>query len=89
MSKKAFSQLTIFLCNKYTCLRKATALRTYEALTLYGEDMDLPEEDLANVLKVLNDTDWEQPVAVLRPIRDHLRELMDIRAPILQKKAPT
>ncbi|XP_043272300.1 tubulin-specific chaperone D [Venturia canescens] len=87
VSKKAFSQLSVFLCNKYKCLRKATAIRLYEALTLYGEDMDLPEEDLSKILTELNATDWEQSVTVLRPIRNNLCKLMNVDVPVMQKKA--
>ncbi|EZA56576.1 Tubulin-specific chaperone D [Ooceraea biroi] len=86
VAKRAFCQLSIFLCHKYTCLRKTTALRTYEALTLYGEEMDVAEEDLANILVQLNATDWEQPIVDLRPIRNHLCELMKVPAPVLQIK---
>lgn len=72
------------MCHKYTSLRKTTALRIYEALTLYGEDIDIAEEDLANILAKLNATDWEQPIADLRPIRNHLCELMKVPAPVLK-----
>ncbi|XP_014470324.1 PREDICTED: tubulin-specific chaperone D [Dinoponera quadriceps] len=87
VAKRAFCQLSIFLCHKYTCLRKTTAIRTYEALTLYGEEMDITEEDLANILTKLNATDWEQPIADLRPIRNQLCELMKVPAPVLQIKS--
>lgn len=87
VSKKAFAHLSLYLCNKYKYLRKATATRIYEALTLYGEDMDISEEDLANLLMELNATDWEKPVEDLRPIRNHLCELMKVPAPTLQTKA--
>ncbi|EFN80055.1 Tubulin-specific chaperone D [Harpegnathos saltator] len=87
IAKRAFCQLSIFLCHKYTCLRKTTAVRTYEALTLYGEEMDITEEDLADILTKLNATDWEQPITDLRPIRNHLCELMKVPAPVLQMKS--
>ncbi|XP_036146859.1 tubulin-specific chaperone D isoform X2 [Monomorium pharaonis] len=87
VAKRAFCQLSIFLCHKYTSLRRTTAIRTYEALTLYGEEMDIAEEDLANVLAKLNATDWEQPIEDLRPIRNNLCELMKVPAPVLQTKS--
>lgn len=87
VAKRAFCQLSIFLCHKYTSLRKTTAIRTYEALTLYGEEMDIAEEDLANILTKLNATDWEQPIPDLRPIRNNLCELMKVSAPVLQTKS--
>ncbi|EFN69536.1 Tubulin-specific chaperone D [Camponotus floridanus] len=87
VAERAFCQLSIFLCHKYTSLRKTTAIRIYEALTLYGEEIDITEEDLTNILTILNATDWEQPIADLRPIRNHLCELMKVPAPVLQIKS--
>lgn len=87
VSKQAFAHLSLYLCNKYKYLRKATATRIYETLTLYGEDMDISEEDLTILLNELNETDWEKPVEELRPIRNHLCELMKVPAPTIQKKA--
>ncbi|KAK9304251.1 hypothetical protein QLX08_004253 [Tetragonisca angustula] len=86
VAKRAFCQLSIFLCHKYKCIRKVAAIRTYEALTLYGEEMDLPERDLIKILTELNVTDWEQSVSELRPIRNQLCDLMNVPAPILQNK---
>lgn len=86
IAKRAFCQLSIFLCHKYKCIRKVAAIKTYEALTLYGEDMDLPEQDLFKILTELNVTDWERSVSELRPIRNDLCELMKVPAPILQTK---
>lgn len=48
--------------------------------------MDLPEEDLIQILTELNITDWEQSISELRPIRNHLCDLMKVPAPILQNK---
>ncbi|XP_031838123.1 tubulin folding cofactor D [Nomia melanderi] len=84
--KRAFCQLSIFLCHKYKCIRKVAATRTYEALTLYGEEMDLTEQNLMQILTELNVTDWEKSVSELRPIRNHLCELMEVPTPILQNK---
>ncbi|XP_076750514.1 tubulin folding cofactor D [Xylocopa sonorina] len=86
VAKRAFCQLSIFLCHKYKCIRKVAATKTYEALTLYGEEMDLSEKDLMEILTQLNVTDWEQSVSELRPIRNHLCDLMKVPAPILQNK---
>ncbi|XP_063977643.1 tubulin-specific chaperone D [Diachasmimorpha longicaudata] len=87
VGKQAFTQLSILLCNKYQCIRKVTATRLYEAFTLYGEDMDLPDENLSNILTELNETDWEQPLEIVRPKRNHLCELMDVAIPVMKKRA--
>ncbi|XP_076298707.1 tubulin folding cofactor D [Lasioglossum baleicum] len=86
VGKRAFCQLSIFLCHKYKCIRKVAAIKTYEALTLYGEEMDLSEQNLFKILTELNVTDWERPVNELRPIRNQLCELMEVPTPILQNK---
>lgn len=49
--------------------------------------MDITEEGLANILTKLNATDWEQSITDLRPIRNHLCELMQVPAPVLQIKS--
>lgn len=86
VGKQAFLQLSIMLCSKFQGIRKATAIRMYEALILYGEDMDLSEENLTSLLAELNGTSWEQSVDILRPKRNHLCELMDVAPPVLVKK---
>ncbi|CAK9822126.1 Tubulin-specific chaperone D [Anthophora retusa] len=86
VSKRAFCQLSIFLCHKYKCIRKVAATKTYEALTLYGEEVDVPEQNLSKILIELNVTDWEQSVSELRPIRNQLCDLMKVPVPILQTK---
>lgn len=77
----------MLLCIRYQAIRKTTALRLYEALTLYGEDMDVADEDLMIILTQLNATDWEQSVEQLRPIRNHFCQLMKVPAPVPQKKS--
>ncbi|XP_008554133.1 tubulin-specific chaperone D [Microplitis demolitor] len=86
VSKQAFVQLSILLCNKFQAIRKTTALRLYEALTLYGEDMDIKEDNLADVLSGLNETDWGKSPDELRPIRNHFCELLNVSPPVKLKE---
>lgn len=85
VSKGAFSQLSICLCHKFKFVRKATASRLYESLTLYGDEMDISEEDLALLLTQLNTVDWERPVEELRPIRNKLCEIMKCPIPVIKQ----
>lgn len=89
VSKGAFSQLSIYLCHKFKYVRKATASRLYESLTLYGDEMDISEVELATLLTQLNTIDWEQPVEELRPIRNQLCEIMKCPVPMLRQKSKT
>ena len=86
VSKGAFSQLSIYLCHKFKYVRKATASRLYECLTLYGDEMDISEEELSVLLTQLNTVDWEKPVEELRPIRNQLCEIMKCPAPTMRQK---
>lgn len=86
VSKGAFSQLSIYLCHKFKFVRKATASRLYESLTLYGDEMEMTEDELAVLLTQLNTIDWEKPVEELRPIRNQLCEIMKCPAPMLRQK---
>lgn len=40
------------------------------------------------VMSILADTDWEIDVSELRPIRNELCDLMDIRRPVMKQKNP-
>ncbi|XP_069674548.1 tubulin-specific chaperone D [Periplaneta americana] len=81
VSKRSLVQLCILLCNRFLWVRKTTASKLYEALMLYGEDSVIPEENLDEVMTVLSDTNWEQEVEVVRPIRNQLCTLMGIPIP--------
>ncbi|CAD6212668.1 GSCOCG00011035001-RA-CDS [Cotesia congregata] len=86
VGKQAFVQLSILLCNKFQVIRKTTALRLYEALTLYGEDMDIKEDNLSEILSGLNETDWGKSPDTLRPIRNNFCKLADVNPPIKMKE---
>lgn len=48
--------------------------------------MDIPEENMKTILSELNATDWEGSANELRPIRNHLCELMGVPAPVIMKQ---
>ncbi|GLG98265.1 Tubulin-specific chaperone D [Gryllus bimaculatus] len=81
VSKGALVQLSIFLCSYYLTVRRATAAKLYESLLLYGDESIIPEENLDEVMTVLSETDWEDEVANVKPIRNSLCGLMNIPVP--------
>ncbi|XP_072939375.1 tubulin-specific chaperone D [Epargyreus clarus] len=85
---RALGQLVIYLCYADRYVRRCAAARLYEALTLYGDVCALPQEDLDQVMSVLADTDWERDVSELRPIRNEICDLMNIKRPVMKQKAP-
>ncbi|KAH9638460.1 hypothetical protein HF086_016785 [Spodoptera exigua] len=72
---RSLGQLVIYLCYADRYVRRCAAARLYEALTLYGD-----------IMSVLAETDWEREVAELRPIRNELCDLMDIKRPVMKQK---
>lgn len=79
-------QLSILLCHRHTYIRKQTSARLYEALLVYGESSSIPIENLDDVMTLLSDTNWEESVETVRPIRNRLCELMGVRVPIMKTK---
>lgn len=83
VSKRAISQLSILLCNSYLAVRRATSSKLYESLLVYGEDCVPSEENLEEIMTLLSETDWEQDVKIVKPVRNKLCELFGIRVPVV------
>jgi len=84
--KKCLVQLSIFLCHKFPRVRKSTAEKMYEALLTFTENEIVPEENLEAVMELLSDTQWDDCVDTLRPIRNKVCELSGVPAPTVLKK---
>lgn len=79
-------QLSILLCHRQTYVRKSTSTRLYESLLVYGENSIIPPENLDEIMNLLGNTNWEDPVDVVKPVRNDLCSLMKIRVPVPKKK---
>ncbi|CAG9802319.1 unnamed protein product [Chironomus riparius] len=79
---KIFTKMGVFLGLTHVHIRKSAALKLYEAMLLYGDTTDVPEENLEEILNTLMDTDWSQPLNEVRPIRNHLCDLLNVKAPV-------
>ncbi|XP_072036691.1 tubulin-specific chaperone D-like isoform X1 [Amphiura filiformis] len=84
--KKSLTQLLIFLCHKYPKVRKTTANKLYETLLVY-DDVVEEEEKQDQVLGVLSETKWDEPVETVRPLRNQLCDMMDVPRPVPKTKA--
>lgn len=72
----------IFLGLTHVHIRKSAALKLYEAMLLYGDTTDVTEANLEEILNILMDTDWARPLNEVRPIRNHLCDLLNVKAPV-------
>ncbi|KAL0832793.1 hypothetical protein ABMA28_000957 [Loxostege sticticalis] len=89
VSSKSLGQLVIYLCYADRYVRRCAAARLYEALTLYGDVCSVPADNIDQVMTVLAETDWEKDVTELRPIRNDLCDLMNIKRPVMKQKNPS
>ncbi|XP_063705548.1 tubulin-specific chaperone D [Culicoides brevitarsis] len=86
---RVLAKLTFFLGLTHVHVRKSTAIKLYEALVIHGDTCEsIPEENLEAILEILSDTDWGQPLTEVRPIRNNLCELLNIKPPVAAT-APT
>ncbi|XP_077980737.1 tubulin-specific chaperone D-like [Glandiceps talaboti] len=83
--KKALFQLIVFLCHKYPKIRKTTANKFYESILTYDDIVDV--EKLDEVLIILSETQWDEAVKDVRPIRNNLCDLMGISRPVMKAGA--
>jgi tubulin-specific chaperone D len=72
----------IFLGLSIVHIRKTAALKLYEAMLLYGDTTGVPEENLDEILNTLMDSDWSIPLNEVRPIRNHICDLLGVKPPI-------
>ncbi|XP_067133607.1 tubulin-specific chaperone D [Centruroides vittatus] len=84
ISQRSLSYLTIFLCHRFPRVRKVTAGKIYEALLSY--ENVVPESSLDEAMNILSDTNWDDSVNTLRPIRNNFCELCGISPPKIVKK---
>lgn len=74
----------IFLGITHVHIRKTAALKLYEAILLYGDTTDVPEENLDEISNLLMDFDWTQSLTEVRPMRNQLCELLGVKPPLAQ-----
>ncbi|XP_014679092.1 PREDICTED: tubulin-specific chaperone D-like, partial [Priapulus caudatus] len=75
----ALFQLIIFLCHKYPRVRKTTAGKFYEALVTF--DDVVAEDRLDDVLTILSETKWDDPINIVRNTRNELCEMLGVPTP--------
>lgn len=81
--RQSLNKLVIFLCHRFPRIRKVTANKLYEAIITY----DILEEDVVDdVTELLCDTDWNEPIDVIRPIRNSLCVKLGLEPPKLKVK---
>lgn len=81
--RHSLNKLVIFLCHRMPRVRKVTASTLYEAFITY----DVLSEDVTDeVSDILSETDWNQSLDILRPIRNNLCEKLGLEPPKMKEK---
>lgn len=87
--EKSASHLLNLLVNRFPRVRKTTAAKLYEALLTLADVSDdasvvtggtdrmaLLSANQDEILAILSDTDWDEDVESLKPIKSRLKELI-------------
>jgi len=82
LSRRILSKLSVFLGLQHVHVRKTAATKLYEALALHGDVTEVPEDNMDEILTLLSETDWTMPLVEVRPLRNQLCQLLDIKAPV-------
>ncbi|GBM64386.1 Tubulin-specific chaperone D [Araneus ventricosus] len=81
---QSLNRLVIFLCHRFPRIRKVTANKLYEAFITY--DVLEDEEVMDEITNLLCETDWNESLDLLRPIRNNLCEKLGLEPPKLKTK---
>lgn len=79
-------QLCILLCHRQIYIRKTTASILYEALLIHGDTANIKTENLDEIMQILSDTNWEESVEVVKPVRNQLCELFGVKTPVARAR---
>ncbi|XP_060524658.1 tubulin-specific chaperone D [Cylas formicarius] len=82
----ALIQLSILLCHRQPYVRRSTAAKLYESILVNGESSNISIDNLNEVMQVLSNTNWEESIEIVRPVRNQLCNLMGVRVPVSVKK---
>jgi tubulin-specific chaperone D len=85
--QRAMTQLMIMLLHQYPKVRKATASRLFESLINYADEMFDSEQDYEECVNLLTETNWDQPIDSLRPIRNKICDLTKTPMPVMKTSA--
>ncbi|KAF8795134.1 Tubulin-specific chaperone D like protein [Argiope bruennichi] len=81
---QSLNRLVIFLCHRFPRIRKVAANKLYEAFITY--DILEDEEVMDEITNLLCETDWNESLDILRPIRNNLCEKLGLEPPKLKAK---
>lgn len=80
--ERSMVQLMIMLCHQYPRIRKTTASKLFEALINFTDEIFENDEDNEECTNLLTETNWDQPLDIIRPIRNRICELTKTPQPV-------
>ena len=63
------------LINRFPRVRKITATKLYEALLTLTDISESLEMSQDEILAILSDTNWDEDIETLKPVKNQLRQL--------------
>ncbi len=76
----------IMLCHQYPRVRKITSGKLFESLINYSDELFENDEAYEECVGLLTDTNWDQSLDIIRPIRNRICDLTKTPKPVLVTK---
>ena len=86
VQRRCLGQLMVLLCHRFPRIRRAAASGLFETLLTHGELEGVSEEALEKAQALLGDTDWNEAVDSVRPVRDEVCGALGVPVPQRVKK---
>ncbi|XP_043244301.1 tubulin-specific chaperone D-like [Amphibalanus amphitrite] len=86
VQRRCLGQLMVLLCHRFPRIRRAAAGGLFETLLTHGELEGVSEEALERAQSLLSDTDWNEAVDAVRPVRDEVCVALGVPVPQRVKK---
>ncbi|XP_026481813.1 tubulin-specific chaperone D [Ctenocephalides felis] len=80
--RKALIQISVLLGHSVMHVRKTTATKFYEALIIHSDCLDIPGDDLDEVMTYLSEGNWDGSVQEVRTMRNDVCKLLGVPPPI-------
>ena len=81
-------QLMIMLCHQYPRIRKSAASKLFETLLSFSDEIFESDEDNEECTQLLCETNWDQALDIIKPIRNRICDLTKTPQPKPIKPKP-
>ncbi len=88
VKEKCMFQLMLLICHPYPRIRKSTSTKLFELLINLSDFSSLfqYENDYNECISLLTESEWDQPIELVRPMRNRICDLTNTPKPVVVAK---